>query len=272
MPSPGASAQNPPQLDYTRVEPVRVLGLPLSPLSMAESLDAVDRMIADGRPNYGVTANLNYAMLTAETPGLAAFNERAALVLADGMPLVWAARHLGRPLPGRVAGSDLVPALCRRAAERGHRVFLLGGAPGIADRAAERLRADNPGLIIAGTACPPFRPLTADETETLMAQIRTSGAHLLFVAIGQPRGELWIAEHLGRMGVPAAFQIGATLDFLAGRVARAPKWVGRVGLEWVFRLVLEPRRLFGRYWRNGWFLIRAAFRGLEDPGRVVGRP
>src|SRR5436190_10166450 len=149
--------------------PVEVWGLPLSPVTLAQTLDLMDRWIVERTPRYLVTANVHYAMLAAKDLRLADVNRGAAVVVADGMPLVWAAR--GR-LPERVAGSDLVPALCGRAAERGYRVFLLGAAPGVADAAADVLGARYPGLNVVGTAAPPFRDLTAAETADLVAQVR----------------------------------------------------------------------------------------------------
>jgi N-acetylglucosaminyldiphosphoundecaprenol N-acetyl-beta-D-mannosaminyltransferase len=233
--------------------PVEIWGLPLAPLTLPQTLDLIDAWIADRTPRYVITANVHYAMLVANDPRLGPVTRGAALVLADGMPLVWAAR--GR-LPERVAGSDLVPALCRRAAERGHRVFLLGASPGVAEQAAANLIARFPGVTIAGTLAPPFRELTAAETAELIATIRSAMPDLLFVAFGQPKGEVWVAEHFRELGVPVTMQVGATLDFLAGRVARAPRWVQRIGLEWAYRLLREPRRLMGRYWSNGWFVLR----------------
>src|SRR5437660_4376254 len=138
--------------------PVEVWGLPLAPLTMAETLDLIDHWIEDRTPRYVITANVHYAMLADRDPRLGPVTRGADLVLADGMPLVWAAR--GR-LPERVAGSDLVPALCARAAERGHRVFFLGAAPGVADAAAANLCARHPGLVIAGTAAPDLGALSA---------------------------------------------------------------------------------------------------------------
>lgn len=237
-----------------RQSSVRVWGLPLAPLTLAGTLDAVDRLIAAGEASYFITANVNYAMLTARDARLAAVNEEAAFVLADGMPLVWASHWKGGRLPERVAGSDLVPALCGRAAERGHRVFFLGGAPGVADAAAERLRQRYPGLQVAGVESPPFRPLTAPEEAALVARIRATRPDLLFAALGQPRGELWLSQQREALAVPVCVQVGASLDFAAGRVARAPRWVQRLGIEWIYRAALEPRRLAGRYARNVAFL------------------
>jgi N-acetylglucosaminyldiphosphoundecaprenol N-acetyl-beta-D-mannosaminyltransferase len=237
---------------------VHVWGLPLAPLTLPQTLDLIDRWVADRTPRYVITANVHYAMLAAGDPRLGPVTRGAALVLADGMPLVWASR--GR-LPERVAGSDLVPALCERAAERGHRVFLLGAAPGVADQAAANLRARFPGVTIAGTLAPPFRDLSPAERDELIQTVRAARPDLLFVAFGQPKGELWVAENYQSLGVPVTMQVGATLDFLAGRMPRAPRWIQRVGLEWAYRLVREPRRLGGRYARNGLFVIRQMLRG-----------
>jgi N-acetylglucosaminyldiphosphoundecaprenol N-acetyl-beta-D-mannosaminyltransferase len=242
------------ELDASR--PIPIWGLPLAPLTFAQTLDKVDMLIRDGRPSYFITANLHYAMLTARDASLGPLNAGAAFVLADGMPLVWASRWRMRQLPERVAGSDLVPALCARAAERGHRVFLLGGALGVADEAAARLRERYPALQIAGTAAPDLAAMTDEKQRQLFAGIRATRPQILFAAFGQPKGELWLAEHGAELGVPVTVQIGASLDFLASRVPRSPRWMQRVGLEWVYRLWREPRRLVGRYSSNGLFALR----------------
>src|SRR5437764_6190074 len=235
--------------------PVPVWGIPFAPLTLAETLDAAERLVRAGAPSYLITANLHYVMLTARDPRLAAVNRGAALIVADGMPLVWASRWRPTRLPERVAGSDMVPALCERAAKCGFRIFLLGGAPGIAERAATVARERFPGLQIVGTLAPPFRELTPAEHAELVETVRRANPDLLFVAFGQPKGELWVAEHHRELGVPLTVQVGASLDFLAGRVSRAPRWVQRVGLEWAYRLALEPGRLARRYAANGWFAL-----------------
>lgn len=242
--------------------PVRVWGVPFAPLTLAQTVDAVDALIARGEPSYFITANLHYVMLTHENPDLVAINDGAAFILADGAPIVKAARALATPLPERVAGSDLIFLLCERAARRGHRVFLLGAPPGVAEEAAAALTARYPGLTIAGVACPPFRALSEDEHEALLAEIRDTRPDLLFVAFGQPKGERWIAENLARAGVPVAVQVGASLEFAAGRFARAPRWMQRGGVEWVFRMLQEPRRLTSRYAANAAFLGRMKLRRL----------
>lgn len=236
--------------------PVWVWGLPLAPLTFSQTLERVDSLIRVGQPTYFITANLHYAMLTAHDPRLVPLNAGAAFVLTDGMPLVWASRWRARQLPERVAGSDLVPALCGLAAEKGHRVFLLGGAPGIAEEAARTMTERFPQLQIAGTAAPNLATMTEAEQQKLIESIRVTRPDLLFAAFGQPKGELWLARHAEALGIPVTVQIGASLDFLAGRVPRSPRWMQRIGLEWVYRLWREPRRLVGRYAANAWFALR----------------
>ncbi len=241
--------------------PVRIWGVPLQPLTFQQTVDVVDAWIGSQRePGYFITANLNYVMLSHQHVELAEVNRRAAFLVADGMPLVWYSRLLGRRLPQRVAGSDLIYALCRRASRRGYRVFFLGGLPEVAEAAASRLVRMYPGLQLAGVESPPFRPLSEQETEALCRRIRQAGTDLLFVAFGQPKGELWLHRNLHRLGVPMSVQLGASFDFVAGRVRRAPRWMQRSGLEWLHRVASDPRRLGPRMARNLAFLVKMLLR------------
>lgn len=255
--------------------PCWVWGLPLSPLSMAEAIGAIDALIVARAPSLILSANLNYAMLSDADPALVAINRGAALVLGDGMPLVWASRLSANPLPERVAGSDLIFEISKLAARRGYRVFLLGGEPGVAERAAANLSARYPGFLLAGIESPPFGPTTPEDDAALVARIRATDADILFMASTQPRGEKWLAQHLDALRVPACMQVGASLDFAAGRVRRSPVWLQRIGLEWAFRLTLEPGRLARRYLSNAIFLLRVVLLGpapaATDP-RLGGRP
>ena len=238
------------------VEHVALWGLSLACLTAEETLEQVARLIARRTPSYFITANLHYAMLTDQEPRLAAVNRQAAFLVADGMPMVWYSRLKWRRLPERVAGSDLIYRLCERAAHCGHRVFLLGGAPGVAEQAAENLQRRYAGLSIAGIEAPELGRLSPEEEKRLIARIRQSRADLLLVALGQPKGELWLAEHCEQLGVPVGVQLGASLDFVAGRVRRAPRWMQRTGLEWCYRIWREPRRMVPRYWQDACFLLR----------------
>lgn len=251
-------------------EAVEIWGTRFAPWTLARTVDEVERLIRQGRPNHFVTANVHTLMVADADPAMRAALDGAAFVLADGMPIVWASRWKGRRLPERVAGSDLLPALCERAARQGFRLFFLGGPPGVGEEAATRLTARFPGLAVVGIESPPFRPLTEDEEKDLVDRIRNAKPDLLFVLFGQPKGELWIQQNRAALGIPVSAQFGASLDFVAGRVRRAPRWVQRLGLEWVYRISREPRRLTGRYVRNGWFLLRAVFRDLRARPPEVG--
>ena len=272
IPAPVATRTRPRlsgRIREERIPSVTVLGLPLSLLTMDGVVAALERRIADRTPGYVITPNLNYAMLAADNPRLVSACNEAAIVAADGMPLVWASHFTPWPLPERVAGSDLVPALCATAAEKGYRVFILGGDEGVAARAAENLMKRFPGLNVVGVETPPFRVLTDEENAAMVQRVRATRPDVLFVASSQPKGELWLQDNYQGLGVPAALQVGAAIDFAAGRVSRAPKWVGRLGLEWAYRLAVEPRRLFARYASNAAFLASAA--SLSVFGRIDGR-
>ena len=235
---------------------VSVWGIAYASFTLPETLDHVELLIQRSEPSYFVTANLHTAMLAEAEGEMRQAIQGAAFTLADGMPMVWASWLQKDPLPERVAGSDLFPALCERAAHKGYRVFLLGGAPGVGDQAAKNLCGRFPGLQIVGVEAPSLGEMTADQQDALAARIRATRPDLLFVALGQPKGELWLKKYCHTLGVPVCAQIGATLDFIAGRVRRAPRWLQRVGLEWAYRLVQEPRRLFLRYTQNALFLFR----------------
>ncbi len=244
-------------------DPVWVWGVPLARLTMADTVTAVSDLIEAGQPSYFITANTHYVMLTDDNPILRTINSRAAFVVADGAPLIWASRWQGSPLPERVAGADLIYELSAQAAKKGHRLFFLGGATGAAEEAAQRLGARYPGLQVVGTECPPFRDLNDDEQAALIGRICLARPDILFVAFGQPKGELWIDRHLEKLGVPVSVQVGASLEFAAGKIRRAPRWMQKIGFEWAFRLGREPRRLLGRYSRNAWFISRMVVRELR---------
>jgi N-acetylglucosaminyldiphosphoundecaprenol N-acetyl-beta-D-mannosaminyltransferase len=248
-----------------------VWGLPLARLTRSEAADAVMDLIEAGRPSFFITANAHYAMLTAERPELRAINDRAAFVLADGTPMVWASKRGPTPLPERVAGSDLIYDLSERAAKLGRGLYLLGGAEGIADEASRKLQALYPGLRIVGTACPAPGSLAGEGNLRIVEEIRRARPDLLLVAFGQPKGEFWINEHLEALGVPVCVQVGATLDFVAGRVRRAPRLLQKTGLEWAYRIYTDPARLAPRYARNAAFLLRQVVRDLAGHGSPPAR-
>ncbi len=241
-----------------------VWGLPVAPWTRVQAADAAMELVEARAPSYFITANANYAMLTERDAALRAINDRAAFILADGAPLVWASRLRTHRLPERIAGSDLIYDLCERSASRRLGIFLLGGPPGVAEAAGRRLEELYPGLRIVGAEAPPFRALSTDEHESLLARIRLAAPQFLFVAFGQPKGEFWLAQNLSAVGDVVGVQVGASLDFVAGRVPRAPRLVQRIGMEWAYRMWREPARLAPRYAQNAGFIFRMLMRDTRD--------
>jgi N-acetylglucosaminyldiphosphoundecaprenol N-acetyl-beta-D-mannosaminyltransferase len=239
-------------------------------MTRSQAADAMMGLIEAGRPSFIITANVHYAMLTAERPDLRAINDQAAFIVADGAPLVWASRLGPARLPERVAGSDLIYDLCERAARLGRGVYLLGGADGIADEAARRLQALYPGLRIVGTACPSPATLEGPGVREVIAEIKAARPDLLIGAFSQPKGELWLARHIDEMGVPACVQLGASFDFVAGKVNRAPLFFQKTGLEWAYRIYTDPARLAPRYAKNAVFLLSSIGRDLFGGRRRKG--
>jgi N-acetylglucosaminyldiphosphoundecaprenol N-acetyl-beta-D-mannosaminyltransferase len=232
--------------------PIAILGVPFDNVTKAEAIGLVEQMIASRQPHYVVTPNVDFLAQARRDVELRRILFEAHLVLCDGTPLVWASRLLGNALPERVAGADLVPLLIELAAQKRYRLFLLGAAPESAQRAVSRLQAQYPSLIVAGHYSPPFNQLLEMDHDEIKRRIRAAKPDLLFVSFGCPKQEKWVAMHYRNLGVPVTAGVGATIDFLAGQVKRAPAWMQRSGSEWIFRLAQEPRRLFRRYLTDLW--------------------
>jgi N-acetylglucosaminyldiphosphoundecaprenol N-acetyl-beta-D-mannosaminyltransferase len=218
---------------------VDVLGLPVHPLSLPEALERLGEAVRGREPATVISLNGALLRRALRDPEVAAAVRDATLVIPDGVGVLVAAWILGIPPIRRLAGVDLADAVCTAAAARGWRIFLLGAAPGVAEAAAARLRERYPALQIIGTAHGFYAP---DDEPALLERIRQSGAEVLLVAFGAPRQELWLRAHSAALGVPVLMGVGGTLDVLAGRTRRAPRWVQRVGLEWFYRLAREPWR------------------------------
>ncbi|XZE52280.1 WecB/TagA/CpsF family glycosyltransferase [Planctomycetaceae bacterium SH139] len=244
-------------------ETVDVWGLPFARVTLTESIDWIGELVARGKPEYLITANLNYVMLAAEHPELAAVTAGAIGLLADGMPIVARSRRGGGPkLPERVAGSEMIYRIAAGSAAHGWRVFFLGAAPGVARQCADRLSQLYPGMQVAGVESPPFRELTAEEELAQEQRIRDAGTDILLVAFGQPKGEIWISERYQRIGAAVSIQLGASFDFVAGTCRRAPLGWQKMGLEWAYRMLSDPRRLVPRYSQNAAFLAKTLCRDL----------
>ena len=263
--SPAANNESSSRLPT--VATARVWGLDFAMVEMADVIDRADRIIATRKCEYFITANLNYLMLTAQHTDLAQVNAGADLTIADGFPIVLRSWFNRIRLPGRVAGSDMIVELARLSADKGYRIYFLGGAPGVAQKAADKLQSMFPALQVAGCAAPPFRPLSESEQAELFSEIRGSQADILLVAFGQPKGERWIHEHHQSLGVPLSIQLGASFDFLAGTAKRAPKFWQWTGCEWLYRTLHEPKRLAPRYFGNIAFLIKSIVADVCRAGR-----
>lgn len=224
---------------------ISILGVGIDALTLAEArsaiADAVERVRSgQARPGmHVVTANPEIVMATRVDPAFAQALRAADWVLPDGVGIVWAARLLGTPIPERVPGIELTEALLELAARRGYRVFFLGAAEGVAEEAARNVCRRFPGLQIVGTHHGYFAP---EEEAAVVALVERARPDLLFVALGAPKQELFIARHRRSWSVPVAMGIGGTLDVLSGRVRRAPRWVRAMGLEWLYRFLRQPSR------------------------------
>jgi N-acetylglucosaminyldiphosphoundecaprenol N-acetyl-beta-D-mannosaminyltransferase len=263
--SPARSGQHPR---------VRLFGFELDAINMATAVDVIYGWIATDEKScrFVVTPNVDHSVLYQQHEGLRRAYANASLVLADGMPVVVAARLLGRSLPSRVAGSDLTPAVFQAAESHGGlRVFLLGAAPGVADRAGASITARWPMVNVVGTYSPPLGfERDPPENERILRRIARAGADLLVVGLGAPKQELWVDAHRLRLEVAATLCVGATIDFLAGDKTRAPRWMCRTGVEWLHRVASEPRRLLGRYARDVWIFPQLIWRQRADDRRRPG--
>ncbi|MCG8585988.1 MAG: WecB/TagA/CpsF family glycosyltransferase, partial [Pirellulales bacterium] len=216
---------------------VQLFGFDIDAVRMPEAVERVYQWVhsADGTCRYVVTPNVDHAVMYQENEQLRQAYESAAMILADGLPVVLASRLLRKPVPERVAGSDLVPALFEAAKEQGGiRIFLLGAAPGVAERAAENIHRRWPDVNVVDTYSPPLGfEHDAEENTAIVDRVAAAKADVLVVGLGAPKQELWVHAQRERLAVPAALCVGATIDFLAGEKARAPQWMQRTGLEWL---------------------------------------
>ena len=234
---------------------IEVMGCAVDNLSMEETLQTIERFIASGLPHQHVVVNVDKLVKARHDPELRRIINDCALINADGMPVVWASRLLGKPLKERVAGVDLFEALMKRSAEKGWRVFLLGAREPIVSRVRQLYGAKYPGLTIAGHRNGYWSG--EQEEAAVVEQIQAARTDILFVAISSPKKEQFLGRWQAQMKVPFAMGVGGTFDVAAGHVKRAPLWMQKAGLEWFYRFLQEPRRMFRRY-----FIDDMAFFGM----------
>lgn len=224
----------------------RILGTRVDATSYAEATKQVLDWAKNAQSRYVCIANVHVVMEAYDSPAFRSQVNAADLVTPDGMPLVWELRRSGNPDQGRVYGPDLMMNVVEAAARASVPVGLFGGKPEVLTELASRLQSQFPDLVIGYRYSPPFRAIEPEEDRQIVADMNKSGARILFVGLGCPRQEMWMAEHAGKVQA-VMLGVGAAFDFHAGAVRQAPGWMQNVGLEWVFRLSQEPRRLWRRY-------------------------
>lgn len=245
-------------------EAVDLLGLRIHRVTIPQALSHALTLARAAKVSLVLTPNVDHVLRVRRDAEFRGFYAAADFVVADGQPVVWASRLLGKPLPERVAGSDLTPALCEAAAREGLRYYFIGGNPGDAERAAQVIAARAGRDGCAGIDCPPFG-FEKDPAylEQLLSKLRAAQPHIICVGLGSPKQERLMLQLRERLASGALFGVGVTFSFIAGTVKRAPKWLRKVGLEWLWRLACEPRRLWRRYLDNllhfPWLVLKAKF-------------
>lgn len=230
-------------------ESIKLFDINITNITMIEAIDTIINLVKTNQRGYVVTPNVDHIVKLQQDKRLKEIYEHATLVLADGMPIVWASHLLGKPLVEKVSGSDLFTEFAPHAAREKIKLFFLGANPGVAQRAKEKLCEQYPGLEVCGIYSPPYGFEKDDqENQRIIEMINQSGAQVLFVGVGAPKQEYWIYNHVDKLkNVNVCLGIGASFDFVAGSVERAPKWMQQSGLEWFYRLMKEPKRMWKRY-------------------------
>lgn len=237
---------------------VNILGVGVSPVNLSQTVDILEKWRAEGRREYVLCTSVHGLMEAQRDPEIRSALNRSGLTTEDGMPLVWWCQRSGYFNAGRVNGPDLLFAMCERATQNGHRHYFYGSSPRIIEAMVSHLVERYPGMTIAGYRCPPFRPLTPEEDAADIQAINDARPDYVWVGLGCPKQDRWVAQHAGKIQAAALLGVGAAFDIVAGVQPRAPRWMQRSGSEWLFRLMMEPRRLAHRYLvYNTIFVMRA---------------
>lgn len=226
----------------------RLLGVRVHAVQIPDAVAQMQSWIEEKQGcHYVAVTGMHGVMEAQHDEGFKRILNTADLVVSDGMPLVWAGRRYGFPMRRRVYGPELMQTFCQQTAATGYRHYFYGGAEGVPEHLAEIMSRRYPGIQVAGCYSPPFRPLTADEDREIVDRINQSGADILWVGLSTPKQEKWMYEHRDKLRVPVLMGVGAAFDLNSGRLRQAPAWMREHGMEWFFRLVMEPRRLWRRY-------------------------
>lgn len=240
---------------------IRFMNTTIDSLTMDEVLHSIDELICKKSNSYVVTPNVDHIVRLENDIGLQEAYKKADLILADGKPLIWISKWYGRPIKEKISGSDLFPKLCEMAEEKQYSIFLLGAAEGVAQKAADKLIQLFPKLQIAGVYSPPvgFEKDEA-EIEKIIRLIKEASPRILVVGLGCPKQEIFMHSYCNKLGVPISLGLGASIDFMAGTVKRAPRWVSNCGFEWLYRFLKEPKRLFKRYFFDDLWIVYLIFK------------
>lgn len=227
---------------------INICGVFVDNYTMVEAVGAVEYCIAQKKLSFFVTPNVDHVIKLQSDKQFQELYANADIVLVDSALLMLAGRFLGTPFKEKISGSDITPELCKLAAQKGYKLFFLGGREGAAVKAKEALEGTLPGIQIVGTYCPPFGfEKDAAENKKIIELIKAAKPDILLVGLGAPKQEKWIYQYYQELGVPVSGGIGVTFEFIAGMVKRAPVWMQKCGLEWLWRLIMEPARLWRRY-------------------------
>ena len=227
---------------------LKFMNIEVDNLTMQEALEEIDRLIQTKRGAYVVTPNVDHIVQLERGGEIVDVYKNADLILVDGKPLIWIAKWYGTPIKEKISGSDLFPLLCDMAAKKSYKMFFLGAAEGVAVKAAYNLKKRFAGLQVVGTYSPPFGfEKDLEEIERIKEMIREVNPEILIVGLGCPKQEMFMYHYSKELGVPVSLGLGASLDFEAGNIKRAPKWMSNHGLEWLFRIIQDPKRMAKRY-------------------------
>ena len=230
---------------------IKLLNIYIDNYTMREAINEIDCLIQRQVPSYVVTPNLDHIVTLENDEEFKEVYRNADMVVADGKPLIWISKIKKTPIKEKISGSDLFPHMCELAVQKGYTIFIMGAQEGVADRAVKNLKEKYPGIKFVGTYSPSFGfEKKEDELKKMEKMILSTKPDILAVSLGSPKGEKFIYKHLKEYGVPLCISIGATIDFEAGNVKRAPKWMSDIGLEWLFRITQDPKRLLKRYWTD----------------------
>lgn len=242
---------------------VRIAGIHIDNLSMDECIGRIEDLIKKGKKSYIVTPNVDHLVKLQQDEEFMKAYENAEMVVADGVPIIWASKFLGMPLKEKISGSDLFPELCKVSAEKGYRLFFLGAREGVAGQAASNIRKKLNKIKIVGVCSPPFGfEKDKDKNDKIIKMINETAPDILFVGVGAPKQEKWIYENLNELNIKVAVGVGASFDFAADTIKRAPVFMQKMGLEWFWRFIKEPGRLFKRYFIDDMRFIFILFKEI----------